>query len=212
MPETAVQRFYRVQARIYDATRWAFLPGRRAAIAALALQPDSRVLELGCGTGLSFRRILSQLDPARGTLTAVDFSPDMLARARRRVARHRWNNVELIRDDVTALQLDQRFDAVLFAYSINMVPDWQAALDRAVAHLAPGGRLALIDFGDFAGWGPGGAALRAWLRANHVETGRPYADELRRRLGNCTFRPHAGGYYFIAAACKPEHPASEPRA
>lgn len=183
-------------------TRWLFLHGRRAAVRALALRPDSRVLEVGCGTGLNFRHILEFLRPPAGQLTSVDFSPDMLRRARRRVEARGWTNVELLEADAAQLSLPQRFDGVLFAYSLTMVPDWRAALRRAHEHLALGGRLVVLDFGRFRGWGPLGALWRAWLRLNHVETLRPYVEELRALFGEIEIRDWLGGYHFTAVGQK----------
>ena len=48
----AIDRYYRVHARIYDQTRWTFLFGREDLMRRLAatLNPE-RLLEVGCGTG-----------------------------------------------------------------------------------------------------------------------------------------------------------------
>lgn len=199
---TTVQTFYRYQAYIYDWTRWTILHGRRRAVAQLHLRPDARVLEVGCGTGLNFRFLLECLDPARGRLVAVDFSPQMLRQAAKRVSARRWRNVELVEADATRLDLGQRFDGILFAYSLTMIPDWPAAIDRAYAHLAPGGRLVVLDFGRFEGWGPLAPLLRGWLRLNHVETLRPYEQKLRAVFPDLDIRYWLGGYNFTAVGRK----------
>jgi len=55
-----------------------------------------------------------------------------------------------------------------------MIQDPAAALTRAVAALAPGGEVHIVDFADFAGLpGPLRAALRAWLARFHVKPLRP---------------------------------------
>ncbi|MGE0482347.1 MAG: class I SAM-dependent methyltransferase [Phycisphaerae bacterium] len=200
MTDTAVQRFYRYHAYVYDSTRWMILHGRRRAVSKMELAPDGTALEIGCGTGLNFRHVLAPLDPHRGRLVGVDFSQDMLVRAARRVAGAGWPNVELAHADATTLDLPQRFDAILFAYSLTMIPDWPAALARAYAHLKPLGRLVVLDFARFQSWGPLAPLMRAWLRANHVETQRPYVDELRRVAGNVELSYWLGGYNFTAVA------------
>lgn len=201
--DSAVQRFYRFHAGIYDATRWMILHGRRQAIRRLALRPDSRVLEIGCGTGLNFPYLLEHLDPRRGRIVGLDFSPDMLRRAQRRVAAAGWPHVELVHADAAQLSLPEHFDAILLAYSLSMIPDFQAALERACAHLEADGRLVVLDFGTFHGWGPLGALARAWLRANHVHVCRPYVDVLRTLLRRVEVHHGAGGYNFIAVASGP---------
>ncbi len=202
MSDSAVQRFYRFHATVYDSTRWMILHGRRRAAAALDLHPGASVLEVGCGTGLNFPYVLEHLDPAAGRLVGLDFSADMLARAERRIARSAWPNVELVQGDATTMQLGRLFDAVFFAYSLTMIPQWPAAIERAAEHLVPGGRLVVLDFSRFDGWGPLAPVMRAWLRLNHVETLRPYEDELRRRFARVDVTYWLGGYNFTAVARK----------
>jgi S-adenosylmethionine-diacylgycerolhomoserine-N-methlytransferase len=203
--DSAVQRFYRYHAMVYDSTRWIILHGRRRAVERLALRPDSAALEIGCGTGLNFSHLLSRLDPQRGRLTGLDFSSDMLARAERRIAAAGWPNVELVHGDATRLALARRFDGILFAYSLTMIPDWPAAIDRAVEHLKPGGRLVVLDFGRFGSWGPLAPLMRAWLRANHVETLNPYVDKLRAVFPALEVSDWLGEYNFTAVGRRSEH-------
>jgi len=202
LSDTAVQRFYRLHARVYDSTRWMILHGRRRAAACLVSRPNARVLEIGCGTGLNFRYIQEHLDPTEGHLTGLDFSPNMLQRARRRVARRGWTNVELVRADAAELDLGRRFDAIFFGYSLTMIPGWRAALGRAYEHLAERGTLVVLDFSRFAGWGPLAPLMRTWLRLNHVETRRPYEDELRRLFPHLDVHYWLGGYNFTAVGRK----------
>lgn len=198
MTQTSVQRFYKYHAYVYDSTRWMILHGRRAAVEALRLRPDSEVLEIGCGTGLNFRHIVDQLNPAKGRLTGLDFSQDMLRHAKKRVERRGWQNVELVQADATSLDLGRQFDGVFFGYSLTMIPDFAAALERAYEHLRVGGRLVVLDFGRFAGWGPLGPVMRGWLKLNHVETQRAYLDKLGAVFGQLDVRRWMGGYNFTA--------------
>lgn len=178
------------------------LHSRREAVDHLELTSDAAVMEVGCGTGLNFRYVLSRLDSKRGTLTGVDFSADMLKQAQRRVADRSWNNVDLVEADASTLSLDRKFDGVLFAYSLTMIPDWQGALARARDHLRPGGRLVVLDFGMFGGWGPLAPLMRAWLGACHVNTRRPYVEHMRSLFPSLYVRHWLGGYNFIAAGTR----------
>jgi ubiquinone/menaquinone biosynthesis C-methylase UbiE len=196
-----VQRFYKYHAIFYDFTRWMILHGRAQAVERMQLQPDSRVLEVGCGTGLNFAHVAKRLG-AEGELVGLDFSADMLKRAERRVAARGWQNIELTQGDATQMQLGRQFDAIFFAYSLTMIPDWRAALDRAWEHLAPGGRIVVLDFSAFHGWGPLAPVMRAWLRANHVETQQPYGEELAKRCDRSEVTTWLGGYNFTAIGWK----------
>ena len=200
MIETPVQRFYRFQAPIYNLTRWAFLRGRKTAITALDIKPDSSVLEIGCGTGSNFRHVAAKLDNHRGRLVGVDFSRPMLRRARSRVMRAGWPNVHLVVADAAALPFRETFDRIYLSYSLAMMPEWESVLDRAVRLLAPTGRLVALDFGRFEGWGPAGSLIRSYLRANHVDTERPMLQHLKRRFGHVEMRYWLGGYNFVAVA------------
>ncbi len=202
MTASAVQRFYRYHAHVYDATRWLILPGRRAAVEALGLRPQSTVLEIGCGTGWNFPLIAEQLDPKQGRVVGLDFSEPMLAKACKRLSDKGLSNFELIRGDATDLRLDRRFDAVLFAYSLSMIDDWEVAIARAVEHLASSGRLVILDFGEFDAWGPAAPAIRAWLGLHHVRVRRPYLQALARRLNTLRVRRGLGGYFFMAVGVR----------
>jgi hypothetical protein len=83
-----------------------------------------------------------------------------------------------------------------------MIPDWVAAIERALEHLASGGTLVVLDFSRFHGWGPLAPLMRTWLRLNHVETLRPYEDILRQRLDDLEVHYWLGGYNFTAVGRK----------
>jgi demethylmenaquinone methyltransferase/2-methoxy-6-polyprenyl-1,4-benzoquinol methylase len=142
----------RIYALVAPAYNWSDLFGlgqmprmRRVAVQRLGLEPGASVLEVACGTGANFANLQAQIGPS-GRLVGVDYTPAMLAQARRLVERRGWRNVELLQADAAQLDLGQQFDAVLCTLATTVVPGWQAALERAAAHLKPGGRLVLSDF------------------------------------------------------------------
>jgi ubiquinone/menaquinone biosynthesis C-methylase UbiE len=75
----------------------------------------------------------------------VDYTFDMLARAKERVEREGWKNEELIQGDAALIELGRKFDAALCTLAISVIPAYRSALDRKGAHVKPGGRLAVGD-------------------------------------------------------------------
>lgn len=172
-------RFYRWNAPIYDLTRWTILRRRGEAAAALNLTPGDRVLDIGCGTGLSFRHLRRRLGDT-GRIVGVDLSEAMLARA----ARRREAGANLICAEASQLHLGCEFDAVLMAFSLTMIPDWQTALARACGQLSTGGRIVILDFGrPERRLAPFRSTFHKYLQANHVHPERDLRSELESHVG-----------------------------
>src|SRR5208337_2163115 len=88
-------RQYRSRARIYDLELLLFEPVRQRAIDLLRLKIGDRVIDVGCGTGLSFSALEGLVGPD-GSIVGIEQSPEMLERARARAAENNWKNVTLI--------------------------------------------------------------------------------------------------------------------
>jgi len=118
---------------------------RRALAPWLEVRPGARVLDVGCGVGR-----WSCLLAARGALvTGVDLSPTMIAQARRRAqARALSDRCRFIVQDAADLAIGERFDLVLCVTMLQHMLDvgaLRSALTRMVAHLAPAGRLVVLE-------------------------------------------------------------------
>lgn len=138
-----LEAFYAPQAERYDHFRERLLHGRRELVERLPVPPGGTAVDLGGGTGRNLEFFGSRLaDFAR--VEVVDLCPSLLARARMRAAG--WPNVAVVEADATRYRPAAAADAVLFSYSLTMIPDWRAALDNAQAMLKPGGILGVVDF------------------------------------------------------------------
>ena len=131
---------YRRRADTYDLELGPFEPIRRRAIARLALQPGDVVLDVGCGTGLSLA-LLRQGISAKGRIIAIDQSPEMIAKARERIAQNRWKKVTLLCSPIESADIPGLADAALFHFTHDILrrPD---AIANVVRHLKPAARVA----------------------------------------------------------------------
>lgn len=142
-----LQAFYAPQADRYDVFRERLLHGRRELIADLiaagALPPGGHLVELGAGTG---RNLLFFGDRLEGLarVDAVDLCPALVGEARRRTSA--MGKVRVHEADACRWQPEAPVDAVYLAYALTMIPDWQAAIENAIAMLKPGGYLGVVDF------------------------------------------------------------------
>jgi phosphatidylethanolamine/phosphatidyl-N-methylethanolamine N-methyltransferase len=125
--------FYDLLVKPYG--RW-----RKRAITLLELQADERVLIVGAGTGMDlkyFRPIPK--------LTAIDLTPAMLWRLRRR-ARRRNISVDARVMDAQAMAFpDGSFDAVVLHLILAVAPDPALCLAESARVLRPGGRAVSLD-------------------------------------------------------------------
>jgi len=122
-----------------------------------------RVADLGCGTGS-----LTRLAVLQGhAVTGVDFAPEMIERARRKVPQ-----ATFAVGDAGRPELPQgEFDAVLVRHVLWALPDTEAVLDRWIALLAPGGRLILIEGHWHTGGGLPAATLLPLVQARLASVG-----------------------------------------
>lgn len=191
--------YYHLHAPIYDLTRSMFLFGRERIIQDLRLKPGEVVVEVGCGTGRNFPMIRSAIGDA-GELIAVDCSLPMLRRARERVRTAEWKNVRIVDQEYARKTVTRsEADAVLFSYSLSMIPAWQPALNCAREELKWNGRIGIVDFCS-VGQGRLSDVFAAWMSWNHVDVERPYRETLSRHFQTRLWTPHrvlggAWGYF-----------------
>jgi ubiquinone/menaquinone biosynthesis C-methylase UbiE len=136
---SAALRQYSARARIYDFELALFEPVRQRAVELLGLKDGERVLDVGCGTGLSLPALEGLVGPG-GSIVGIEQSPEMLAQARARAAEHNWNNVEFISAAVEEAVLPPAADAALFHFTHDIMRTPEA-LANVVGHLKPGARI-----------------------------------------------------------------------
>jgi demethylmenaquinone methyltransferase/2-methoxy-6-polyprenyl-1,4-benzoquinol methylase len=120
---------------------------RRALVDEIAPAAGQRVLDVATGTGMVAAELLAR-DRDR-TVVGLDQSAEMLARARARFdAGPDSERVELLSGQAESLPFaDASFDALTFTYLLRYVDDPPATMRELARVLAPGGRIASLEFG-----------------------------------------------------------------
>jgi SAM-dependent methyltransferase len=138
-----------------------------------------RVLELGAGTG----RVTKALLEAGHRVTAIDLSPEMLAKASVRLAPF-GERVRVVCADVRRLDLAERYTRIFAPYGMvaHLIgdDDRRAAFRAVYEHLEPGG---VFVFDDCPSWIAGHADGTV---LEHLRTCRdPATGQQVRLLSNC---------------------------
>ena len=208
-----MDRMYRYQRHIYDLSRKFYLLGRDRAIRELEPGRGARICEIGCGTGRNLVALARRYPDA--AIFGIDASNEMLKTAHATIARAglagRIRIERCLAEDLdpgATFGLDTPFDAILFSYTLSMIPDWSRAVERAVEVLKPAGLLAVVDFSEQRGlpdWFR--TMLRRWLTLFDVSPRAELPDYLgalaRRERASLTIAPLYGDYACLLRYRRP---------
>jgi len=165
MDETSVLTAYRRWAPIYDHTFGKVAAEGRKQAVELINGFTGRVLEVGVGTGLSLPMYGRHLE-----IVGIDLSPDMLEKARARVANEGLDHVAgLYEMDAGHLTFsDASFDTVVAMYVMTVVPEPARVMRELARVCKPGGEVILVNhFSQDDG-------VRGWVERRMA----PFADQL----------------------------------
>jgi demethylmenaquinone methyltransferase/2-methoxy-6-polyprenyl-1,4-benzoquinol methylase len=119
---------------------------RRAAVEAVAAEPDERVLDIACGTGLVSRALVQRWGCE---VVGLDQSEPMLDRGREKLAAEPRlaPRVTFVAGEAEALPFaDAEFDHLTFTYLLRYVDDPAATLRELARVVKPGGRISNLEF------------------------------------------------------------------
>lgn len=139
----AVKTSYARWAPVYDKTFGAITNvGRRAAVDYINAQDAERVLEVGVGTGLALPNYRPELN-----VTGIDFSEDMLAKAKAKVENLGLDHVQNLRQmDARNLDFpDASFDVIAAMHVISVVPDPERVMAEMARVCKPSGRIVITN-------------------------------------------------------------------
>lgn len=165
MDEMAVRIAYRRWAPVYDNTFGRVAAEGRKHAVEMINRRQGRVLEVGVGTGLSLPRYRRDLE-----IVGIDLSPEMLRKARERVAAARLSNVTGLHEmDAGDLKFpDASFDTVVAMYVMTVVPDPEKVMRELARVCRPGGEVLIVNhFSTDDG-------MRGWVERRMA----PFADKI----------------------------------
>jgi phosphatidylethanolamine/phosphatidyl-N-methylethanolamine N-methyltransferase len=138
----AVRRAYARWAPVYDLSFGLIADAGRIGAVEAINRREGKVLEVGVGTGISLARYKRHLD-----VTGIDLSPDMLAKARRRVEEKGLGHVSAVLEmDAADLEFaDGTFDTVVAMYVMTVVPDPEAVMAELDRVCKPGGQVIIVN-------------------------------------------------------------------
>jgi demethylmenaquinone methyltransferase/2-methoxy-6-polyprenyl-1,4-benzoquinol methylase len=120
---------------------------RDRAVEALSLPDNARVVDL-C-TGTADLAIATVTRTSSASVVGVDFAAEMLRRGHAKIRESGLERrIRMIRGDAARIPLaDQSCDAATIAFGIRNVARPEQALSEIARVLRPGGRLAILEFG-----------------------------------------------------------------
>ena len=193
---------YRRKAAAYDSTTGPTSGIRMRCIERLRLREGDVVVDVGCGTGLSFDPLLQRIGK-RGRLIAFEQSPEMHSQAVQRAQALRkagWQ-VDLMQASAEAVRFPAAPNAVLMHY-VHDITRTPQALDNLFSQWPAGTRIAVAGM-KFFPWYLAPLNLLAWLK------NRPYnvrAHELRKpwtllaaRLEDFDWEPTQWGMGYLGS-------------
>lgn len=109
------------------------------------IKPGDTVLDLGSGAGNDC--FVARAETGEdGRVIGVDFTPEMIAKAKANAARLGYQNVEFRQGDIEALPLTSNIvDVVVSNCVLNLVPDKRKAFAEVMRVLKPGGHFTISD-------------------------------------------------------------------
>ncbi|WP_170407691.1 class I SAM-dependent methyltransferase [Ruegeria arenilitoris] len=138
----AVQTSYARWAPVYDKTFGAVTNAGRQHAVEYINRRGGKILEVGVGTGLSLEHY-----GAETQVTGIDFSEEMLQKARDKVKALSLSHVtELRQMDARALDFpDNHFDTVAAMHVLSVVPEPERVMTEIARVCKPGGKVVITN-------------------------------------------------------------------
>lgn len=177
---------------------------RKKAVEYLDLKQGDSILDLGCGTGLTFPLIMEK--GPDGKLFGVDISSAMLSVAEDKVKLEKWRNVELIHSNIEDYNIPVGINGVISTGVFGYLIKQEQVLENIFRSLAHQGKVVIIDGKKPQKWPPFLFRIFVKLSSLYGLT-ESYFDNDTPELGsrlfqNVTFEEIYGGLLYITSGEK----------
>ena len=183
---------------------------RSQAVRELRLIPGETVLDVGCGTGLSFSLLSDAVGP-EGQVIGIDQSPEMLTQARKLIELSGWTNVTTVNAPAAVAEFREQADAALLHYTHDIMRE-PAALKNVIAHLRPGARIVAVGIKWAPWWNPLVNLIvlrRAWRFTTTFEgLGAPWSH-LQSATSGLRWESILGGGAYMACSMVRRRPGNQ---
>lgn len=148
-----IKKRYDRWSRYYDAFDLGGVNDQKImAVDLLKLEKNSRVMDMGTGTGAIIPYLAKQISK-EGQIVGIDFSEKMVKIANERIIKQKIaSKAKAMVADGTKLPFpDNHFDAIIATFAFTSFPEPEKAMKECARVLRPGGRFSILDTGKPAG-------------------------------------------------------------
>lgn len=109
------------------------------------IREGDHILDLGSGAGNDCF-VAASVTGQQGHVTGLDFTGEMVNKAKENLKKMEYTNIEFIRGDIEEMPLpDNSYDVVISNCVLNLVPDKEKAFSEIMRVLRPGGHFSISD-------------------------------------------------------------------
>ncbi|MFW9888775.1 MAG: class I SAM-dependent methyltransferase [Candidatus Thorarchaeota archaeon] len=125
---------------------------RIGAISRLPNLSHPRILDVGVGTGANLPHLIAKYKDY-AEIVGVDYTREMLLRARRSVSENMWKDVHLVECDAREMRncIQGEFDLIISTYSLSIIPNSPRVLDEISELASSDSYILLLDCQKFKG-------------------------------------------------------------